>query len=154
MNAKMVQATLNRLKVMQLKNTQKIIALADVYEGLTHKRHQRRRWLPYDATKKILGEGIGLYATNIVKVMLHKLGCFPIESYVKLNSQAIAKVIDINEKTPLRPTIEIMFDSQGKRISERKIIKLEENILLHITESILRRGSAENRGDGPTITYL
>lgn len=133
-----------KIKSESIREYAKIIALADVYEGLTHKRPQRKRLLPYDATKKILGEGRGLYAMNIVKVLLQNLGCFPLESYVKLSSQAIAKVININEKVPLRPTVEMVFDSQGNRLAERKIIKLQENTLLHIIESIYEEDLPNN----------
>lgn len=119
-----------------IKEYSKIVGLADVFEGLTHKRPHRKRLLPYDATKKILGEGRGLYAMHLVKVLLQKLGCFPIESYVRLNSKAIARVIDIDEKVLLRPTIEILFDPQGNKLNSGKVINLRENSLLHITESI------------------
>lgn len=124
------------LKGDGIKEFAKIVGLADVFEGLTHKRFQRKRMLPYDATKKILGEARGLYDTNIVKVLLQKLGCFPLESYVKLSTNAIAKVIDVNERVPLRPTVEIIFDPQGNKVPGKKTVKLQENTLVHITESV------------------
>lgn len=125
-----------KLKGDDIREYAKIVALADVFEGLTHKRPQRKKLLPYDATKKILAEARGLYATNVVKVLLQKLGCFPLESYVKLSSNAIAQVVDVNEKVPLRPTVELIFDPQGNKLNDKKIIKLYENTLVHIVESV------------------
>lgn len=124
------------LKGDAIKEYAKIVGLADVFEGLTHKRPQRERMLPYDATKKILAEAKGLYDVNIVKVLLQKLGCFPLESYVKLSSNAIAKVVDVNERFPLRPTVEIIFDPHGNRVQDKKTVKLQENTLVHITGSV------------------
>lgn len=126
----------NGLKGEEIREYTKIISLADVFEGLTHKRPQRKRMLPYDATKKILSEAKGLYAINIVKVLLQKLGCFPLESYIRLSSKAIAKVVDTNEKIPLRPIVELVFDPQGNRVAGGKLINLQQNTLVHIVESV------------------
>jgi len=69
--------------------------------------------------------------------LLTHLSVFPLSSYVKLNSNAIGEVIAISENHPLRPTVQILYDSQGKRVQEKKIINLEDNNpLLYIIDSV------------------
>jgi hypothetical protein len=40
------------------------------------------------------------------------------------------------EKQPLRPTIELIYDGLGKKLERREIIRLIDNPLLYITDSL------------------
>ncbi|MBI2470539.1 MAG: HD domain-containing protein [Planctomycetes bacterium] len=114
----------------------KVIGLVDVYEALSHPRPQRKRFLPYESTKVIVNSSKNMFPQKLIKVLLTKLSCFPIGSYVVLNSKAIGRVVDTNEASPLRPVIEMLCDSMGKRLTEKKIVKLQDTPLLYITDSI------------------
>ncbi len=114
----------------------KIIGIVDVYEALTHNRPQRKSYMPHEAVKIILSSQKSYFSDKIKRALLKKLSCFPINSYIKLNSQAIGRVIQINENSPLRPTIEILVDSQGNTLSKKKVIRLEESPLLYVVESV------------------
>ena len=61
---------------------------------------------------------------------------FPIHSYVRLNSDAIGKVIETYPDQPMRPKIQIIYDSQKRKVLTEKIIALPEDPLLHIVDSI------------------
>lgn len=114
----------------------KVIGMVDVYEALSHPRPQRKRFLPYEATKVIVNSSKNMFPHRLIKVLITKLSCFPIGSYVILNSKAIGKVVETNETSPLRPVIEILYDSMGKKLTEKKIVKLQETPLLYITDSL------------------
>ena len=114
----------------------KIIGVVDIYEALTHPRVYRKRFLPYEAVKEIIESQRGFFHPKIMKVLITQLSVFPLHSYVRLNSNVIGEVIETSESQPLRPTVQIMYDSQGKRVREKRIIKLAGNPILHITDSI------------------
>ena len=126
----------HELKGAQIAEYAKIIGVVDIYEALTHPRPQRKRFLPYEAVKEIIETQRGFFHPKIMRLLLTQLSVFPLHSYVRLNSNAIGEVVEINENHPLSPTIQILYDSQGGRIQEKKIIKLAENSLLHIKDSI------------------
>ncbi len=126
----------NGLKGDEIHGYAKIIGIVDVYEALTHHRPQRKGYMPHDAVKLILGTQKDLFSNDVKRLLLTKLSCFPLGSYIKLNSKAICRVIDVCEDSPLRPTIEILFDSQKRKIQKRKIIKLTESPLLYITDTV------------------
>lgn len=126
----------NGLKGDEIHDYAKIIGIVDVYEALTHHRPQRRGHMPHDAVKLILGTQKDLFSDEVKRLLLTKLSCFPLGSYVKLNSKAICKVIEVYEDSPLRPTVEILFDSQERRLPKKKIIRLAEAPLLHITSTV------------------
>ncbi len=92
--------------------------------------------MPHEAVKLILGTQKALFSNEVKRLLLTKLSCFPLGSYVKLNSKAICKVIEINEDSPLRPTVEILFDSQGRKLPKRKVINLADAPLLYVTGTV------------------
>ncbi len=126
----------NGLKGDEIHDYAKIIGIVDAYEALTHHRPHRPGYMPHDAVKLILGTQKELYSTDVKRLLLTKLSCFPLGSYVKLNSNATCKVIEVFEDSPLRPTVEILFDSKKRKLPKRKIIKLTEAPLLYITNTV------------------
>ena len=126
----------NGLKGDEIHDYAKIIGIVDVYEALTHNRPQRRGYMPHDAVKLILGTQKDLFSNDVKRLLLTKLSCFPLGSYITLNSKAVCKVIEIYEDAPLRPTVEILFDSQNRRLQKKKIIRLTEAPLLYITGTV------------------
>ena len=126
----------NELKGDEIHDYAKIIGIVDVYEALTHNRPQRKGYMPHDAVKLILGTQKDLFSNDVKRLLLTKLSCFPLGSYITLNSKAICKVIEIYEDAPLRPTVEILFDSQNRRLQKKKIIRLTDAPLLYITGTV------------------
>ena len=114
----------------------KIIGIVDVYEALSHPRPYRKRFLPYEATRIIVNASKDMFSPKLTKVLITKLSCFPIGSYVVLNSKAIGKVVETNDASPLRPVIEMLFDGMGKKLTEKKLVKLQDTPLLFIVDSI------------------
>ncbi|MFQ5686530.1 MAG: HD-GYP domain-containing protein [Candidatus Scalindua sp.] len=124
------------LKGDEIHDYAKIIGVVDVYEALTHDRPQRKGYMPHEAVKLLLGTQKEQFSNEIKRLLLTKLSCFPLGSYVKLNSRAICKVIEINEDSPLRPTVEILFDSQDRKLPKRKVINLADAPLLYVTGTV------------------
>ncbi|MBF8277578.1 MAG: hypothetical protein HW390_2651 [Candidatus Brocadiaceae bacterium] len=114
----------------------KIIGMIDVYEALSHSRPQRKRFLPYEAAKVIVNSSKNAFAPRMIKMLINKLSCFPIGSYVVLNSKAIGRVVETNESSPLRPAIAMLYEPMGKRLPVPKLVKLQDTPLLYIVDSI------------------
>ncbi len=113
-----------------------IIGLVDFYEALTHTRPQRRRFLPYDAVKIIVENEKGVFSPRLINTLLKKISVFPLEGFVKLNTNEVGKVIETSEDRPLRPTVEILYDAEGHGLKVPKIISLKDTPLIYITRSV------------------
>jgi HD-GYP domain-containing protein (c-di-GMP phosphodiesterase class II) len=93
----------------------KIVAIAEVYEAITHPRpYRREKIIPYQAVKTIVQTEKNSFAPELVKVFLNSVSPYPPGSFVLLNSGAIGRVISVNKSHPLRPVVEIFFDADGK----------------------------------------
>src|SRR3989338_1032774 len=124
------------LKGNEINDYAKIIGIVDVFEALTHRRPQRKRFLPNEAVKMIVQKESGAFSKIVIKAMLIKLSAFPLYSYVRLNSKAIGMVTEIDETSPLRPTLQILFDDKGRKVIGEKIVKLKDTPLLYVTDAI------------------
>ena len=85
----------------------------------------------------------GKFDPRILRLLLTQLTVFPLKSYVRLNNGTIGMVVKTNEAMPLNPTIKVLFDGQGRRVDEEKIIDLSQSPFLHVSEvveeSVLKR---------------
>ncbi len=63
------------------------------------------------------------------------MGVFPIGSYVRLNNMEIGKVVATSKAHPLKPTVELMFDSHGNKMHGETIINLDGHPVLYVTGS-------------------
>lgn len=111
----------------------KISGAVDSFEALTHERPTRKKMLPFEAIQNILKSDKKKFSKPTLKALIRCLSLFPKYSYVKLNTNAIAQVIGVDPKFPLRPSLKILIDSSGDKITEERIVDLQQNSLLYIT---------------------
>jgi HD-GYP domain-containing protein (c-di-GMP phosphodiesterase class II) len=124
------------LKANEMHEYAQIIGLLDMYESLIHSRPQRAKHTPFAAVKEIINTSKNHFQREYLKALLSIFTAFPIHSYVKLNSDAIGKVIETYPDQPMRPKIQILYDSQKRKVLTAKIIALPEDPLLHIVDSV------------------
>jgi HD-GYP domain-containing protein (c-di-GMP phosphodiesterase class II) len=113
-----------------------IIGLLDMYEALIHSRPQREKLTHFTAVKEIINTCKNRFQRKHLKLLLSIFTAFPIHSFVRLNSNAIGKVIETYPEQPMRPKLQIVFDSQKRKVLTERIIALPDNPLLNIVDSV------------------
>jgi len=124
------------LKANEMHEYAQIIGLLDMYESLIHSRPQRAKHTPFAAVKEIINTSKDHFQRQYLKALLSIFTAFPIHSYVKLNSDAIGKVVETYADQPLRPKIQIIYDSQKRKVLTEKFVALPDDPLLNIVDSI------------------
>jgi HD-GYP domain-containing protein (c-di-GMP phosphodiesterase class II) len=124
------------LQASEMHEYAQMIGLLDMYESLIHTRPQRTKHTPFAAVKEIINTSKEHFQKEYLKALLSIFTAFPIHSYVLLNSDAIGKVIETYPDQPMRPKIQIIYDSQKRKVLTEKIVALPEDPLLHIVDSI------------------
>lgn len=121
----------NGLKKDEIPNYVEIVALADIFDALTSDRPYRKGTTTSEALKYIQDIG-NLYTLDLIKkfikemVILFREKDFYAEgTYVLLNTNELAKIISIDKKMLLRPTIQIISNNQGKRLNKAINIDLK-----------------------------
>ena len=113
-----------------------IIGLLDTYIAMTEEKPYRDKYLQSQAVNFIIKQTKKIFPPRILKIFLNQISLFPVNSIVRLNNQSIGRVISTDENQPLRLTIEILYDGRAKKVPNKEIIRLTENPLLYIIESI------------------
>ena len=124
------------LKGDEIHEYAQIIGLLDMYEALIHSRPQRDKLTHYTAVKEVINTCKLRFQRQHLKSMLSIFTLFPIHSYVRLNSNAIGKVIETFADQPMRPKIQILYDSQQRKVLTERIVVLPDNPLLNIVDSV------------------
>ncbi|MDX2439202.1 MAG: HD domain-containing protein [Desulfobacterales bacterium] len=124
------------LKGEEIHEYAQIIGILDMYEALIHSRPYRERLTYFTAVKEIINTCKNQFQRKHLKSLLSIFTAFPIYSFVRLNSNAIGKVIETYPQQPMRPKLQIIFDSQRRKVLTKRIIVLPDNPLLNIVDSV------------------
>jgi HD-GYP domain-containing protein (c-di-GMP phosphodiesterase class II) len=116
-----------------------IIGLLDLYEALVHSRPSREKLSFFEAVKYIFKSCKTQFQPRYMKSLLRVFTVFPIDSYVQLNSEAVGKVVETLPDQPMRPKLQIIFDSQRRQVLAERFIELTEAPLLNIVRSVTER---------------
>jgi HD-GYP domain-containing protein (c-di-GMP phosphodiesterase class II) len=140
------------LKGDEIHEYAQIIGLVDIYEALVHSRPQREGFLHFTAVKEIIKTGKKSFSRKHLKALLNSFSIFPLFTYVKLNSNAIGKVIETYRDQPMRPKLQIVYDSQKRKVLTERIINLPDNPLLYIVNSVFEEELQETSEGSDGIT--
>jgi len=94
------------------------LQLADRYDEHIHGLGDKPGVLPVNALKLLYKDSkAGDFSEKLVTELVRILGIYPISSTVKLSSNEVAVVCEVNRKLPLFPKVSIFIDEKGKQIS-------------------------------------
>ena len=124
------------LKGEEIHEYAQIIGMLDMYEALIHSRPQRDKVTHFTAVKEVINTCKNRFQRKHLKSLLSIFTVFPIQSYVRLNSNAIGKVIETYADQPMRPKLQIIYDSQRRKVLTERIVVLPDNPLLNIVDSV------------------
>lgn len=110
-----------------------VVGLVDMFDALIQPRPYRDRLLPFGAVKEILDRERLRFPRPLLRAFIDSFSVFPPYTYVRLNSKAIARVIETEAGYPLRPRVAIVLDANGQRPSRPQTLRLRESPLLYIT---------------------
>jgi uncharacterized protein YwbE len=122
------------LKGDQVHELAAILGLADTYEAMAHPRPDRKAQAMYESLKQIIDAKNTKFDRGLVKALVRVVSIFPLGSLVRLNTNAIGRVIGTKVAHPTRPELEILVDAKGTRLPEPLRLKLENEPLLNIVD--------------------
>ncbi len=109
------------LKSKQLSDFSKIISVVNTYDSLTKNRFAQRNLNHLEATQ-LMGNRAGSELDRcLVTKFIECLGVYPAGSVVVMTNGAIGIVVEVNEKTKLRPKVIILFDEHKNPVPEQMI---------------------------------
>ncbi|MBI5299463.1 MAG: hypothetical protein HY877_04120 [Deltaproteobacteria bacterium] len=133
--------------IKELDGFSRIVAVIDAFEALTHDRPHRPRKLPHEAMKIILHDG-EKFESDVLRLLIDRIGIYPIGSWVQLTNKEYAKITGSNPGWPLRPKVKVMFDAYGSLMNEPHFIDLAVTrsiqVLQPVSDKDLKKLMEEN----------
>ncbi len=125
------------LKANEIHEYAQVLGLADSFIALTHIRHYRDNFIAYKAMQAIIERRNVDFSARMIKALIDVISIFPVDSLVKLNNGAIAKVIRTNKNYPVRPVIQLLSDTRGLKVDDEQIIDLSNEPMIYIVSPVL-----------------
>jgi len=103
----------------------RILGVADVFEAFSHLRVYRSPFTAFEALERVMQLRGDLFDRDIVDALANEISVFPLDSYVRLSSGTIGRVVATNPNNLMRPTIEVLWDEDWAPI-DPEIVSLDE----------------------------
>ncbi len=113
-----------------------ILGIVDVFEACIHDRPYRKALTGYQLLEELTRGDTNTFSDHIVKGLVRSFSLYPYNEYVLLNTDELAQVVDINPQKLSRPVIKILYDKQGKPLSEPRETDLAEHPSLFISKAV------------------
>jgi len=125
----------------QLKESQqwlptRIISIVDTYEALIHPRPYRDALVPPKGIEAILKQKGTTFSSDMIKALIASLSLYPVGQFVKLNNGMVGKVIKTYRENPVRPDVQIYFDSSGNKLESPRILRLIEDQVIAVDQCL------------------
>ena len=101
-----------------------LLAVADIFEAMTHERPYQAARAPYLALRELLSAGAEVLEPAFLKLLVYRIGVYPVGSWVELTSREIARVVATRPGTPLRPLVEVMGSTDRRTEGRRRVLDL------------------------------
>ena len=104
----------------------RIIAVVCSYDAITCKRLFKTQRDTHAALMELLKERNKKYDENVIRLLIVCISAYPLGSLVLLSDGAIGRVAKTNPESPRFPFVQILFNKEGKQISEPLLVKTVE----------------------------
>ena len=131
------------LKGEEIHEFARIIGLVDTYEAMAHPRADREAQVVYNALKEILDLRNSLFDPTLIEALIYIVSIFPVGSLVKLNDGEIGRVAGTSRLHTTRPTVDILLDPGGRKLSDLRQMNLGDKPMLYIVDPAIEEGVLE-----------
>ena len=113
-----------------------IVGLMDTYEAMVHDRPYRKRRVPSDALRTLIDEQRAQFRQDLLKALLRAIPIYPVDSWVRLNTGELARVIATSPRAPLAPTVTVLLDARGQTRPDALPVNLATEPQLKIKQAV------------------
>lgn len=114
-----------------------VVAVADVFEALSHPRAYRSPYATFDALEQVVGMQDEYFAPQVVSALVHEISSFPPDSYVQLSTGEICQVVAPNHENLMRPRVRVLWNSDWRRLEDPHLVDLGAHPAITVSRSLL-----------------
>ncbi|SKA90445.1 HD-GYP domain, c-di-GMP phosphodiesterase class II (or its inactivated variant) [Caloramator quimbayensis] len=103
----------------------RIACISDVYDAIVSDRVYRKGFAANEAYEFILANGGTFFDIELVNIFRNNFSLYPLGACVRLSNGIEGFVVGHNKGFPDRPTVRILYDEKGRKISPYEINLVE-----------------------------
>lgn len=126
------------LKAGSIDPLARLVAVADVFEALSHPRTYRSPNTALEALEQVASMGGEWFDPGVVAALVNEISAFPLDSYVQLTTGEIAQVLATNPENLFRPQVQVLWDSDWTRIDPPRRFDLSETADVTVARMLLK----------------
>ncbi|MDR3338284.1 MAG: HD-GYP domain-containing protein, partial [Treponema sp.] len=128
----------NKLAGANIDLRARIVAVVDAFEAMVSEKPYRTSMEGSQAVKALYADNGRRFDPEVLKAFIRTMGIYPIGSFVKLNNNAICRVISVEGSAPLRPNVEVLIDENDRtfRPGEGKVYNLSQEHDIFIANAL------------------
>ena len=115
----------------------RLVAVADVFEALSHPRTYRSPYTALEALEQVASMGGEWFDPGVVAALVNENSAFPLDSYVQLTTGEIAQVLATNPENLFRPQVQVLWDPDWTRIDPPRRFDLSETADVTVARMLL-----------------
>ena len=110
-----------------------IIGAVDLFEAIIHPRPYKKT-VPAAAMYGVdnMMRMSNQFGDGVLKALVRGVGLFPVGTFVRLNSGEVARVSKSRQGNPMRPTVEVLWDTQKRALKKPKLLDLMQSPHLYV----------------------
>lgn len=125
----------SRLKSDEINKIAKIVSICDTFDNLISGRNEKDCKTVSEAIEYLVAMSNICFDSEMVRKFTMNIAAFPTGSGVLLSSNEKGLVVKQNNSMPTRPVIKIIYDKNGKLLSESYEVDLLKELTLFITKA-------------------
>lgn len=110
----------------QIDDIAQILGVADVFEACSHARAYRSPFTAFEALEKVIAMRDEQFDRRIVDALANEISVFPLDSYVKLSTGSIGRVVATNPGNLMRPIVEVLWNAAWAPLADPEVVALEQ----------------------------
>ena len=122
------------LKEAAMTPAARLVSLVNFYDNLCNPVDVNKAMTPHEALSFMFSQRRTKFEAKALQLMIRSLGVYPPGSIVQLSNEALAAVMSINPKKPLRPWV-LLYDPKVPK-EEAIMLDLEQEPEINIAKSI------------------
>ena len=95
-----------------------LTSIADVYDAMRSKRPYQQSHASHRVVAVLKGEEGKRFDQNLVRRFVQLMGIYPVGTFVRLNTDALAVVAKAYPLDPYRPRVRVVFAPDGRRLDQ------------------------------------
>jgi HD-GYP domain-containing protein (c-di-GMP phosphodiesterase class II) len=104
----------------------KIVAITCSYDAMVSPRPFKRSLSGHQALLELLKGSRLLYDERAIRTLIFCLSLYPLGSLVLLSNHALARVVRSNAENPKYPTVQVLVDPNGRKVTEQVFVQTSE----------------------------